>query len=77
MLPSTDGAPARGLRTALQAIIGAFVGLFLAIWAVPGVPEAVTKYISDNLAIVLLTVGVPSGVASYIWNIFRKDVENW
>jgi hypothetical protein len=69
-----DNAVVRGIRTAIQAIIGAFVGLVLVVWAVPGVPEAVGNYLLDNFIPVALAVGIPSGLAGFIWNALRKDV---
>ena len=75
--PSSDTALVRGVRTIFQTIIGAFVGLVLAVWAVPGVPEAVTSYISTNLVQLLLVVGIPSGLASFVWNLLRPSVKNF
>jgi hypothetical protein len=73
---SNDTALVRGVRTIFQTIIGAFVGLIVAVWAVPGVPETVTHYISSNMVQLLLVVGIPSGVASFIWNLLRPSVKN-
>lgn len=73
---TTDGAPARGLRTAAQAILGLVVGLVVVVWTVPGVPDAVLGYLQHNLVQVALLVGVPSGLVSYVWNLFRKDIPN-
>lgn len=58
----------KGVRTSLQSLVGVLVGLFLTIWAVPGVPEAVAKYAVDNLAQIALLVGVPSGFVSWLVN---------
>lgn len=76
-LPSNDSATGRGLKTAFQAMVGFVIGLATVIWAVPGVPEAVMSYMQDNLSSVLLMVGASSGVVSFIWNLFRKDVPNY
>lgn len=80
-LPSSDSATTRGLRTIVQAFIGFIIGLGVAIWAVPGVPAAVTSYVQGNLPQLLLMVGVPvaisSGLISFIWNFFRKGVKNY
>lgn len=76
-VPDQDSATGRGVKTAVQAMVGFLVGLFLAIWTVPGVPEVVTAYAKENLVSVLLVVGVPSGLVSFGWNYFRKDVNNW
>lgn len=76
-LPAQDSAVGRALKTFVQAIIGLLIGLVVTIWAVPGVPTAVTNYLQNNLLQVLLTVGVPSGFASLVWNLLRKDVKNY
>lgn len=76
-LPQTDSATGRAVKTAVQAIIGFMVGLIIAVWAVPGVPDAVWGYIQNNLLQVLLAVGLPAGVTSLVWNLFRKDVRNY
>lgn len=54
----------KGLRTAYQAV----VGLLVAVWAVPGVQETVLEHGWKGLVAILLAVGVPSGVVSYIQN---------
>jgi hypothetical protein len=76
-LPERDSATGKGIATAIQAMLGFIVGLILVIWAVPGVPEAVTDYVTNNLAQVLLTVGIPSGLVGFLSNYPRKDVENY
>ena len=58
----------KGLRTALQAVVGVLVGLVAVVWAVPGVPEAVTQYLTDNVLQIALIVGVPSGLVAFIQN---------
>lgn len=66
-----DNAAARGIRTFLQALIGFVVGLFLAVWAVPGVPDAVTNYVTGNIGGLFALVGIPAalaGLVGYIWN---------
>ena len=72
-----DSAAGRGVKTIVQTIIGSIVGLALAVWAVPGVPGAVTNYISGHIVEILLLVGIPSGVASFVWNLLRKEVPNF
>lgn len=80
-LPSQDSATGRGLKTFVQALIGFVVGLFITVWAVPGVPEAVGNYVQANIGEVLLTIGLPiavsTGLVSLVWNIFRKKVPNY
>lgn len=62
----------RGWRTLGQGIGGAIVGLLLAVWNVPGVPEAVVNYAQANFLPLLLTfvalVGVPSALIAYVQN---------
>lgn len=62
----------KGVRTALQAIVGAFVGLVLVVWAVPGVPEAVVEYLKGNAVPVLLAIGIPSGIVAWVQNLLGK-----
>lgn len=63
---------AKGIRTGLQAVGGFIVGLFTVVWAVPGVPEAVTGYLLDNwLAVVAsfgISTGLFAGLASWLQN---------
>jgi hypothetical protein len=62
----------KGIRTALQAIVGALVGLVVVVWAVPGVPEAVIEYATTNLVPLLLAIGIPSGVVAWLQNRLGK-----
>lgn len=55
----------KGVRTAVQSILGALVGLIVVVWGVPGVPEAVIAYVQDNLIQILLAIGVPSGLVAW------------
>ena len=71
-----DSATDRGIKTAVQAMLGFLAGLAMAIWAVPGVPHAVISYIEANIPQMLLIIGVPSGLVSFGWNFLRKDVPN-
>ena len=63
-----NSAVGKGVRTALQAMAGLVIGLVAVVWAVPGVPEAVTSYLVNNALQVLLVVGVPSGFVAYLQN---------
>lgn len=58
----------KGVRTGLQAVAGSLIGLVVVVWAVPGVPEAVTAYVSTNWLPILLTIGVPSGLVAWLQN---------
>ncbi len=62
----------RGLRTAAQAIIGTLVGLVFVVWAVPGVPQAVIAYLTTNAPELLVSVGLPSGLISWLWNWYES-----
>lgn len=76
---NSDTAKGRGVRTAVQAFVGFISGLIVTVLAVPGVSEVAVQYITDNLVNFLVLVGVPSivtGIVSWAWNIFRKDVTN-
>lgn len=76
-LPAQDSAVGRALKTFAQAIIGFVIGLLITVWTVPGVPDAVWVYVKNNLGQILLLVGVPSGATSLVWNLLRKNVENY
>lgn len=69
-----DTAVWRGIRTGLQAAIGLFVGAVLAVWNVPGVPDALYTYVSGNVVAALLSIGIPAGLAGFVWNALRRDV---
>lgn len=62
----------KGVRTALQAIVGALIGLVVAVWAVPGVPEVVVAYLRDNFVPLLLVIGIPSGFVAWLQNRLGK-----
>lgn len=62
----------KGIRTALQAIVGALIGLIVVVWAVPGVPEAVIEYATTNLVPLLLAVGIPAGLIAWVQNRLGK-----
>ena len=72
-----DTALMRGVRTFIASVGGVLVGLLTTVWAVPGVPEAVTTYLVNNAAALAASVGVPAAVISFVWNARRKDVENF
>jgi hypothetical protein len=69
----------RSIRTALQALAGFTVGLFVTIWAVPGVPEATIQYVTDNALKGLIAGGVSSGVITFAWlkliEVYRQNQE--
>lgn len=76
-LPSQDSATGRALKTAVQAIVGFVVGLVVVVWSVPGVPHAVLDYMRTNVFQLALFFGIPAGLTSFVWNLFRKEVPNF
>lgn len=76
-LPTQDSSTGRGIKTFFQVIVGFVIGLAVTIWTVPGVPSAVIVYLQHNLLQILLIAGVPSGIASFIWNLFRKGINTY
>lgn len=62
----------KGIRTALQSMGGLLVGLVVVVWAVPGVPEAVTAYLTQNTITLLLSVGVPAGIIAWLQNVMEE-----
>lgn len=81
-LPSKDSSTFRGLITTAQGFVASFSALALSLWAaigaVPGCPEAIIKFVYDNLLIIAGGFGISTGVVSFAWNVlFRKDVKNY
>lgn len=68
MAVSKNTAAGKGIRTGIQSAVGSLVSLLVAVWAVPGVPEVVTSFVAQNWLPLLLTVGVSSGVVSWLQN---------
>lgn len=62
----------KGVRTAIQSMIGSLIGLVVVVWAVPGVPEAVIGYLQANWLPILLSIGVPSGFVAWLQNRLGK-----
>jgi small basic protein len=60
-----------GLHTAWQSVVGTVIGLFVVVWGVPGVPDAFVNYLSSNAVGILVTVGVPSGIVSWLFNLYQ------
>lgn len=60
-----NSAKAKAKRTSIQAFIGSvaafFIGLVTVVWAVPGVPEAVTGYLVEQAIPLAIGIGIPSG----------------
>ena len=68
MAISKNTPAGKGIRTGVQSALGSLVSLLLAVWAVPGVPEVVTSFVSKNWLPLLVTVGVSSGFVSWLQN---------
>ena len=68
-LPTTDSATIKALRTIAQTVFG----LFIAVWAVPGVPEVVKTYLINNLPTVFLAVGIPAGIITIVWHVLKQE----
>ena len=62
----------KGVRTGLQSMVGAIIGLIVVVWAVPGVPEAVVNYLQSYWLPILLSIGVPSGFVAWLQNRLGK-----
>lgn len=80
-LPTQDSATGRGLKTFVQAVIGFIIGLTIALFNVPGVPDAVVSYVQKHAVEMLLGFGLPvsisTGGASFVWNLLRKNIRNY
>ncbi|MEC5150858.1 hypothetical protein [Cryobacterium sp. GrIS_2_6] len=72
---TTHSPLVKGIRTAVQAIVGIVIGYIVFIWAVPGVPAATIQYISSNIVPLLVTAGLPSGLVAFAWNYFEQRVQ--
>lgn len=66
---------AKGVRTVVQAVLGLVTGLALTVWGVPGVPEAVTKYLTENALQLLSVAGLSAGLISWVWNEAGKHLK--
>ena len=67
---------AKGVRTAYQSIIGFMVGLVAVVWAVPGVPEAITDYILNNWLTIVSSLGLSTGVFSGLFALLQNKAED-
>lgn len=67
---------AKGIRTAYQAIVGFVVGLVITIWAVPGVPDAVTGYLMDNWVMLIASLGLTTGIFSGLFALLQNKAED-
>lgn len=72
---TTQSPLVKGIRTAIQAIIGILVGYVVFIWAVPGVPAATIQYVSSNIVPLLVTAGLPSGLVAFAWNYIEQRIQ--
>lgn len=80
-LPEKNTATRNSFEVFLKAGAGFIFGLFAAIWAVPGVPDAITQYLLDNWMQVALTVGLPSALGTGLVNLIldwqKKGLRNY
>lgn len=79
--PDKNTAVRNSIEVFLKACAGFIIGLIAAIWAVPGVPEAVTAYVRDNWMQVAVTVGLPTALSTGLVNLFfdwrKKNMDNY
>lgn len=66
---------AKGFRTFIQAIPGFFIGLVVTVWAVPGVSEAVFKYV-QNEGLALLAILFSGAAFTGLISFFQNKVED-
>lgn len=71
--PTAPKTPAqKGVRTALQSVIGVVVAFLYGLWELPGVSEYVSNFIQQQGASLLvplaLAVGIPAGIVAYLQN---------
>ena len=80
-LPSVDSATGRAIRAACFALFSFFIGLVVAVYNVPGVPEAVSSYLQSHIDELFLAVGIPvalgTGAMSFVFNYLRPNVKNY
>jgi len=69
MLPTKDSATWRAIITAIQT----FCGFLVAVVAIPEFSELVKQFYPEAVPIII----TGAGIASFVLNLFRKDVKNW
>jgi len=69
MLPTKDSATWRAIITAIQT----FCGFLVAVVAIPEFSELVKQFYPEAVPIIV----TGAGIASFVFNLFRKDVKNW
>lgn len=68
-LPTKDSATFRAIVTGLQSVIA----LLVIVLAMPEFSELVRKYYPDALPF----IAVITTIIAFIWNVIRKDVNNY
>lgn len=62
----------RGWRTFFQTAGGSLVGLVLAVWNVPGVPDAINAYATAHFLPLFLSllglIGIPTAIVALVQN---------
>ena len=80
-LPSQDSTTGRSIKTGVQTFLGVVIvfitGLIGVIKGVPGCGEAVVNFLQSNAIQFAGLFGVSSGVVTFVWNWFRKDLKNY
>lgn len=80
-LPGQDSATGRGLKTTLFSTVSGLIvfstGLFGVLHSIPGCSDAVLDYIKNNALTFSLSIGIPTGVFSFVWNYLRTNIKNY
>lgn len=80
-LPDKNTATTNSFEVFLKALGGFALGLLVAVWKVPGVPEAISSYVQQNWMSIILTVGIPTalstGIINLIFDIRKKGLKNY
>lgn len=79
-LPEKNTATRNSIEVAIKAFVGFVAGLLAVVWAVPGVSDAVIKYVGDNWMQTALALGVPAvftGIINLILDIRKKGLRNY
>lgn len=66
----------KGIRTAIQALAAFVVGLFVTVWAVPGVPDAITQYLLAHWMELVASLGLSTGLAAGILSFIQNYLED-
>ncbi len=70
-----DSITGRAAKTLLQAFLGFFPGLAIAIWAIPEVQYVVVNYLREYLIQLAVIFGINVGAISFLYNLFFRRGE--